>query len=58
MGVPDVYPFIITRRYDKKMKFIHRLLLTKRIKEERIQQSRSSQEMRATNSTISKQYQF
>jgi hypothetical protein len=31
MGVPDVYPFIVTKDMIKKMKFIHKLLLTKRI---------------------------
>lgn len=30
MGVPDVYPFIITPDMVKKMKFIHKLLLPKR----------------------------
>jgi hypothetical protein len=30
MGVPDVYPFIITPDMVKKMKFIHKLLLSKR----------------------------
>lgn len=32
MGVPDVYPFIITPNMVKKMKFIHKLLLPKRAK--------------------------
>lgn len=30
MGVPDVYPFVITEAMVKKMRFIHRLLLPKR----------------------------
>ena len=30
MGVPDVYPFIITEAVIVKLKFIHRLLLSKR----------------------------
>ncbi len=30
MGVPDVYPFIITEAVVDKLKFIHRLLLSKR----------------------------
>jgi hypothetical protein len=30
MGVPDVYPFVITKQVVKKMKFIHHLLLPKR----------------------------
>jgi hypothetical protein len=30
MGLPDVYPFVITKPVIKKMKFIHRLLLDKR----------------------------
>ena len=30
MGVPDVYPFTITQPVIEKLKFIHRLLLTKR----------------------------
>jgi hypothetical protein len=30
MGVPDVYPFVITAAVVNKMKFIHQLLLTKR----------------------------
>ncbi|MFD2914193.1 zinc-binding metallopeptidase family protein [Psychroserpens luteus] len=30
MGVPDVYPFVITEPVVVKLKFIHRLLLTKR----------------------------
>tara|TARA_R110002167_G_scaffold247108_3_gene452679 strand:- start:328 stop:1371 length:1044 start_codon:yes stop_codon:yes gene_type:complete len=30
MGIPDVYPFVITRKVKVKMKFIHELLLTKR----------------------------
>jgi hypothetical protein len=30
MGVPDVYPFIITEAVVEKLKFIHRLLLSKR----------------------------
>ena len=31
MGVPDVYPFVITPQVVEKMKFIHHLLLPKRI---------------------------
>jgi hypothetical protein len=30
MGVPDVYPFVITPGVIDKMKFIHQLLLSKR----------------------------
>ena len=30
MGIPDVYPFVITTAVIEKMKFIHRLLLPKR----------------------------
>lgn len=30
MGIPDVYPFVITAPVVKKMKFIHKLLLLKR----------------------------
>jgi hypothetical protein len=31
MGVPDVYPFVISPKVVEKMKFIHRLLLTQRM---------------------------
>ncbi len=31
MGIPDVYPFVITATVIKKMKFIHQLLLSKRL---------------------------
>ena len=31
MGVPDVYPFVITPEVVEKMKFIHQLLLSKRL---------------------------
>ena len=30
MGLPDVYPFVITKGVIKKMKFIHNLLLLER----------------------------
>ena len=30
MGIPDVYPFVITPKVIDKMKFVHRLLLSKR----------------------------
>lgn len=31
MGIPDVYPFVITPKVVEKMKFIHQLLLPKRL---------------------------
>lgn len=31
MGIPDVYPFVITRKVVEKMMFIHELLLAKRV---------------------------
>ncbi|MGA9271799.1 MAG: putative zinc-binding metallopeptidase [Lutimonas sp.] len=30
MGIPDVYPFVISPTVANKMKFIHQLLLPKR----------------------------